>query len=239
MENNIIQKLVNIQDEQSHDYSKSVEFLHKHYFNLILSTIYRRYSLISDPENFSQEIFFNIVYSKGAKKAKIKSYDFQKGTFETWLINVIKNACANETQKQTLLAEPRLRENKKNVDKKNLEDILTVRLRDQPIKITRNESISDEEWEKIYKELYNPKPEDIISRKELIDCIQRGLMYFKLKKGFSKNWQALQFILHEKPLQERADELEKNEKNTRVFESESRKKLKPFVKDCFELLESV
>ena len=62
MENNTIQKLVNIQDEQSHDYSKSVEFLHKNYFNLILSTIYRRYSLISDPENFSQEIFFIYVF---------------------------------------------------------------------------------------------------------------------------------------------------------------------------------
>ena len=94
-------------------------------------------------------------------------------------------------------------------------------------------------YQELYKELYNPKPEDIISRKELDECIQRALMNFKLKKRFSKNWQALQFLLHDKSLQERADELEKSKANTAVFESESRKKLKPFVKDCFELLESV
>ena len=237
-EADVIKMLISAYDEQRSDYSDNVRLMYENYNNAILNMIFWGYSYLNDTENLAAEIMYSIFYTnidsetQKEKKAKIKSYDPQKGSFKNWLITIVKNDCKNQIAKQTLIGDKRIKSllKKENKIKKMLVDILTARISNEPVSTSRMGSLTDEEWNKTYKELYQDNPESNLLRKDIEECVKKGLMRFRNEKF--KNWRAAQFIMQEKSTKDIANELGKSVDNAKVFMSESRKKLKPYIEKC-------
>jgi len=222
-----IKILKSIDDEASKDFSDAVEVIYKKYYQEILHIIFYQYASIEDCTNHAMNIFEKIVYSEEKKKSKIKnSYNPLQGIFRNWLITIVKNESKNQVAKQTSLGDKRIKENKIKL----LVDILTARVSNEPVSTSRMGSLTDEEWNKIYKELYQDDPESNFWRKKIIDCVKKGLGRFRNEKV--KNWRAAQFIMQEKSIKDIANELGKSVDNAKIFMSESRKKLKPYIEKC-------
>jgi len=223
--------LKNIDDEASKDFSDAVEVIYKKYYQETLDIIFYKYASINDCHNHAMNIFEKIVYKhyifEEEKKSKIKnSYNPLKGSFRNWLITIINNESKNQVAKQTSLGDKRIKENKIKL----LVDILTARVSDEPVSTSRMGSLTDEEWNKIYRELYQDNPESNLLRKDIEECVKKGLGRFRNEKV--KNWRAAQFIMQEKSSKDIANELGKSVNNAKVFMSESRKKLKPYIEQC-------
>ena len=139
-----IQTLISFNDEQRSDYSDNVSFMYENYYKEVLNMIFWRYSSLNDTENRAAEIMYSIFYtnidseSQKEKKAKIKSYDSNKGSFKNWLNTIVKNECINQIAKQSLIGDKRIKKNKIKL----LVDILTARVSNEPVSTSRMGSLT-------------------------------------------------------------------------------------------------